>query len=353
VTSFTFSPVEVGGPLVGGVSTRDYEDALGYNRRRDITLPAVVAMSGAALSPSMGKLTRKPLTFLMALANVRLGVWIPNPRRLNEWKQRSLFGGEKPGRHRDIRKRPRPSYLFRELLGRNRIDGKFLYVSDGGHYENLGLVELLRRGCLRIYCFDASGGTSFGALGDAIALARTELKVEIDIDPRRLVPDAKRHLAKHDCVEGTITYPDGSRGTLIYARTVVTARVPWDVHAYHEGDPTFPHTSTANQLYTDQKFEAYRALGVCAGGNAVAAMESAVQTMASQPAERAGALVREHDATALLRDTPEVLPARPVGWRRAGAARFQRGRVYFALGIDTEDGGATDVPYGGSGYERT
>ena len=54
--------------------------------------------------------------------------------------------------------RPRPEYLWKELFGRNRIDDKFLYVTDGGHYENLGLVELPRRGCGTIYCFDACGG---------------------------------------------------------------------------------------------------------------------------------------------------------------------------------------------------
>ena len=85
VTSFTFSETAIGGPLVGGERTSEYETALGENRRRDITLTAAVAMSGAALSPVMGKETRRPLTFLMALANVRLGVWIPNPRYVDKW----------------------------------------------------------------------------------------------------------------------------------------------------------------------------------------------------------------------------------------------------------------------------
>ncbi len=87
VTSFTFTPEMIGGPLVGCFSTLEYEARLGCNRQRDITLPAAVAMSGAALSPSMGKLTRKPFMFLMALANVRLGVWVPNPGHLETWLQ--------------------------------------------------------------------------------------------------------------------------------------------------------------------------------------------------------------------------------------------------------------------------
>jgi hypothetical protein len=276
VTSFTFSANAIGGPLVGAAETVDYEEALGSNRQRDITLPAAVAMSGAALSPSMGKLTRRPFTFLMALANVRLGVWIPNPRYVEGWRQRGLIDHAR----RDVWKLPRPKYLFRELLGRNRLDARFIYVSDGGHYENLGLVELLRRGCTKIYCFDASGGVAFTALGDAVALARSELQVEVDIDPRPLVATGERNLAERDCVCGTIRYPpadDGTPGlvgTLVYARTVMTEGVPWDVHAYHEADPTFPHHSTADQLYTDQKFEAYRELGWSAGHRAVKLMDT-------------------------------------------------------------------------------
>ena len=273
VTSFTFSATAIGGPLVGASETETYEQRLGRNRARDITLPAAVAMSGAALSPSMGKQTRRPLTFLLALANVRLGVWVPNPRHVGEgWTQKGP-GGSKPD-CRDVIKMPRPSYLFRELLGRNRVDAKFLYVSDGGHYENLGLVELLRRGCTKVYCFDASGGEHFTALGDAIALARSELGVEIDIKPVELVPDQESRLAARDCAHGTIKYADGTEGVLIYARTVMTADVPFDVTAYYEDDPRFPHHSTADQLYTDQKFEAYRALGFCAGKHAVDMMKA-------------------------------------------------------------------------------
>jgi hypothetical protein len=264
VTSFTFSRTSIGGPLVGAVPSDAYLEALSTKRKKDFTLMAAVAMSGAALSPSMGKLTRRPLTFLMALANIRLGVWIPNPRRLEEWTAGSI-------------PRPRPSYLVRELLGWNTINAKYLYVTDGGHYENLGLVELLRRGCTDIYCFDASGGKpgTFSELGDAIALARSELGCEVIIDPSELRPldmDGEL-LAKADCVLGTIKFQDGTRGRIAYARTVLTKDAPWDVHAFHATDPRFPNHPTADQLYTDQKFEAYRALGHLAGENAMRLMK--------------------------------------------------------------------------------
>lgn len=265
VTSFTFSAHTIGGPLVGATATSTYEQVLDGNerRRRDLTLPAAVAMSGAAISPSMGKMTRRPLTLLLALANIRLGVWVPNPR----WVE----GARKPG----LWRRPRPSYLLRELIGRNRVDGRYLFVTDGGHYENLGLVELLRRGCTAIYCFDAGGGETFAELGDAVALARSELGVEIDIDPTPLTALAGADVALESVVQARIVYADGTSGVLVYARNVMTETAPWDVRAHHREDPSFPHDSTADQLYTDQKFESYRALGARAGARAVELMAAA------------------------------------------------------------------------------
>lgn len=288
VTSFTFSAETVGGPLVGAVGMEEmetvFDDVKKQGRRRDLTLPAAMAMSGAAISPSMGKMTRRPLTFLMALANIRLGVWVPNPRWIEQLKRDEHL--------RERNARPRPLYLLWELLGLNRIGAKYLYITDGGHYENLGLVELLRRGCTKVYCLDASGvghdGAEFGALGEAIALARSELGVEIEFDPAReekdptqLLPAGADQFAKRDVVSATITYPkrpDGSRpadGTLVYVRNTMTDAAPWDVRAHHETDHRFPNDPTIDQLYTDQKFEAYRVLGARAGVNAVKRMEAA------------------------------------------------------------------------------
>jgi hypothetical protein len=319
VTSFTFSANTAGGPLVGAVKMTQLERAFEHkkeweatedlrrsaepgvrarlegfreagarkHRRRDLTLPAAVAMSGAAISPSMGKMTPRALTFLMALANLRLGVWVPNPRWVAEVKEDTAL----PRKFA----RARAYYLFKELLGRNRIDARYLYVSDGGHYENLGLVELLRRGCTEVYCLDASGvggdGAEFKTLGDAIALARSELNVEIEFsgaegeNPEELTPPEEPKppeddpLAKRDVVTAAIKYPPGPDGEpgpvgkLVYVRNTMTGKAPWDVRAHHESDPRFPNNPTVDQLYTDQKFEAYRALGAVAGANAHKALQ--------------------------------------------------------------------------------
>ena len=309
VTSFTFSSIAMGGPLVGGVPTLAFEERI-TSRKRDFTLPAAVAMSGAAISPSMGKDTRRSFRFLLTLANVRLGVWVPNPRRVEGWMEtrhgcRTLAARvhrherghvatpldqrpdttaalsaatHSPDEHQQtgFRKslwvpRPRPWYLVKEMLGWNSVNDAFLYVTDGGHYENLGLVELLRRGCTEIYCFDASGGTRLDALGDAIAIARSELNVEIgDIDPSPLQENDQR-VADSCCVTTPIRYEGGQTGLLIYVRSVVTKDAPYDVQAYRLRDANFPHHSTVDQLYTDEKFEAYRELGAVAGRSAVKA----------------------------------------------------------------------------------
>ena len=55
----------------------------------------------------------------------------------------------------------------------------------------------------------------------------------------------------------------------------MTEDLPWDVQAFRAGDPVFPHHSTLDQLFTDQKFEAYRMLGYVAGRSACAAMSGA------------------------------------------------------------------------------
>lgn len=286
VTSFTFSATAMGGPLVGAVRTRELEAACDDARKRYFTLPAAVAMSGAALSPSMGKMTRGPLRFLMGLANVRLGVWVPNPRRLEDFQAaapdeqagkderrlaRALRWLIRPAR-RSHYPRPRPLYLLRELLGMNPLNGNYLYVTDGGHYENLGLVELLRRGCTEIYCFDASND-NFDAVGDAVALARSELDIEVELDCKPLEVDASTRRASTDCVEGTIKYPNSNAPSarLLYARLAMTPGAPPDVVAYQRKDPRFPHDPTTDQLYTDQRFEAYRALGSRAAHTALAA----------------------------------------------------------------------------------
>jgi hypothetical protein len=74
-------------------------------------------------------------------------------------------------------------------------------ITDGAHYDNLGLVELVRHRCRTIFCIDASGDTPPfpQTLNQAIALAWEELGVKISLeDQLDLVPGSAEPLAPED-----------------------------------------------------------------------------------------------------------------------------------------------------------
>jgi hypothetical protein len=256
VSSQTYGPV--------CMDTADYESAVTRHVQRDITLPAAVAISGAAVSPTMGKMTRPLLRFLLALTNVRLGVWLPNPVVV-----KARMDGGRPQRS------PRPGRLFYEIFGRHPLRSRFLYATDGGHVENLGLVELLRRNCTTIVAFDASGNAQdrLSTLGEAIAQARSELCIDIQLhSPTELtVWDKDTRLNTTDHITGTIHFPNRRKpGLLVFGKAVVTADAPWDVQAYLAKDPEFPTHGTVDQLYTGETFDAYQSLGKFVGNRCAA-----------------------------------------------------------------------------------
>ena len=152
-----------------------------------------------------------------------------------------------------------------------------MYVTDGGHYENLGLVELVRRQCKWIWCVDASGDKqdTFSTIAGAVRLARDELGVEIEIDPTTMAPDptvtadrARRGLkpvVQSPFCRGSIVYADGSSGTLVVIKAGVPADAPLGIAEFYKDNPAFPCDSTIHQLYTADRFDAYRELGyLCA-----------------------------------------------------------------------------------------
>lgn len=261
--AFTFSSTEIGGPGFGYVDTKHFEDVVSSRLHRNSTLPAAVAISGAAFSPSMGKQTRPAFTSLLALLNMRLGVWTPHPDSVAR-VPRTMKGAWS--------RRPRARYLLREILGKHRVDDEFVYVTDGGHIDNLGIVELLRRGCTVLLSFDASGDDidRFSQIGEAIALARSELGVEIVLDPEEMKPqdpDAPRR-SPRSVITGKLQYPDGTTGIIVFGKTAVVDDAPWDVRSFGLEDDAFPAHSTLKQLFDDQKFESYRTLGYLTGATA-------------------------------------------------------------------------------------
>jgi hypothetical protein len=253
--SFTVSPLHSGSAFVG------YRDSREYAGDDGISLGNAVTISGAAASPNQGYNSSPPLAFLLTLLNVRLGSWLGNP---------GVAG-------RDSYRLGHPSSnlkpMFAELLGSTTDTFKWIYLSDGGHFENLALYEMVLRRCRYIVVSD--GGCdpkfSFEDLGNAIRKIRTDLGVPIDlIEKLQMSP---RPQPGEPLVEGaymakaTIRYSaidaGGVDGALVYLKPSVydDDYLPRDVYNYAQESGTFPHETTADQFFSESQFESYRALG--------------------------------------------------------------------------------------------
>ncbi len=260
---------------------------------RSLTVGMAVATSGAAASPNMGYHSSPTLTFLMTVFNVRLGWWLRNPRWPKVW--------ERPSGGLSLRE------LLYELLGMTTDRREWVYLSDGGHFENLGIYELVRRRCRFIIACDAGqdGAVTFGDLGNAIEKCRADFGVDIEIDVSKIRPGPDRTMSEWHCAVGSIRYDRQRRedvaGTLLYIKSSLTGNEPTDVLRYAAEHPAFPHESTNDQFFDESQFESYRALGhhiaheVFGPALAKGAAETAAETMAGRPlavqrARRAGAL---------------------------------------------------------------
>ena len=213
-----------------------------------VWMGSAMAISGAAASPNMGYHSSPALTFLMTVFNVRLGHWSPNPANEKVWTQQDPpFGG---------------TYLLKELFGHTQHTSSFVYLSDGGHFENLGIYELVRRRCVCIVAIDVGEDSKnqFGDLGNAIRKCYADFGVVIDIHAE----DLKNGYS----AVGRVIYPsrDGAseqppEGCLIYIKPSLTGTEPADLLNYKCTHPGFPHESTADQWFDESQFESYRKLG--------------------------------------------------------------------------------------------
>jgi hypothetical protein len=159
--------------------------------------------------------------------------------------------------------RPGAFHLAKEAFGQTSIYDRFLYITDGGHYDNLGLVEALRHRPKTVYVLDASSDPpdSFSTLGQAIATARMDLGCEVELDPRSLQRGKKNKPPLACYGTGKVRYADRAETDLYFVKAIVTGTLPWDVEAYAKEHSTFPRTATSNQLYGEFDLEAYRVLG--------------------------------------------------------------------------------------------
>jgi hypothetical protein len=246
---FLFSKRFVGSSVTGYMPTAEIEK---LDRRLD--LASAVAVSGAALAPNMGTSTNRALVFIMTLLNVRTGYWLPNPLA-GTLRIRALRGVG-------------PAHLLLELFGLVHEKSAFVNVSDGGHLENLGLYELVRRRCRYIVVCDAEADDElkFDGLGKVIRYARIDGGVEIDLKADRLRKATGDVSTSHYAL-GHVRYKDGTDdGLVIYLKATLCPSETEDIRAYlacnrRPNQPAFPHESTSRQFFDEGQFEAYRALG--------------------------------------------------------------------------------------------
>lgn len=231
----------------------------------DLNLGTAMAISGAAAAPNMGAVTVRSLAFVMTMLNIRLNYWLPNPAYGDTWGWRRLAG------------RPGLRYLLQEALGAPDNRSAYVNCSDGGHIENLGVYELVKRRCRTIICVDGEADPSFSFHG----FTRVQRQVEIDFgarihistsDMQSIRPDETRLSRSHGAV-GTIDYDGGEKGVFIYLKLSCTGNEPQYVEFYRHLHPSFPHESTSDQFFEETQFEVYRALGENAANDLLAAKE--------------------------------------------------------------------------------
>jgi hypothetical protein len=328
---FLFSPLFVGSRVTGYVPTHAYGEI-----NEPIELAKAVAISGAAASSNMGSRTIRPLSPTIAMLNVRLGYWLTNPakvaaavkrRGVSDWL-RDKMGRGKPAAV-DETSIERPSirqqvydwlwgnghvFLFKEMFGFLREDQSYVYLTDGGHIENLGVYELLRRRCRVIIAVDAEADPQmrFGSFITLQIYARVDLGIRIDL-PLDAIREATLAAMKRDvqAVEkpdkdeddaarkpgaakkpetngphvaiGTIHYGDGHTGTLVYIKASLSGDENDYIRDYSRRNPTYPHESTGDQFFTEEQFEVYRALGFHCADRFLCGKDKAIVSTPSGP----------------------------------------------------------------------
>jgi hypothetical protein len=248
-----------------------------------MTLGRWVSLSGAAFSSALGARTTVPLALLATFANVRLGYW---------WDSGVGRGWTGP---------LLPVYrgLLSELLARLRGTGIRLWnLTDGGHFENLGGYELIRRKLPLIVLIDAEADPDFEfpGLSELIRKARLDFGAEISfLDEETLTREGyakefprvfttlerlrrgpwnseggraalsaesdRREYSQAHAALATVTYRDHSVGRIVYVKASLTGREPADVLQYHAEHPDFPHETTSDQFFDEAQWESYRRLG--------------------------------------------------------------------------------------------
>ncbi len=245
-------------PLFCGNWQEGYRSSSCYGGPDGITVGTAVTISGAAANPNMGYCSSPVLGFLMTMFNVRLGAWLGNTN----------CHGDHTYDH------PGPRFallpLFAEMLGLTNSKRRYVNLSDGGHFDNLGLYEAVLRRCRYILVSDVGrdGAFTFEDLGSSIRKIRIDFGIEIEFETIQILPNTS---ATHGlyCALGHIRYSkvDCTRsqddGLLIYIKPTLRGptQIPYDIYSYSQACKEFPHETTVDQWFSESQFESYRALG--------------------------------------------------------------------------------------------
>ncbi|MFM7059150.1 MAG: hypothetical protein ACKO2P_19740 [Planctomycetota bacterium] len=268
--TFVFSQDFVGSTVTGFMPTSDYVKAAAAAGIQ-LNVDEVVAISGAAVSPARNE---NPLVaFLMFILNLRLGQWLPNP----------ALGTP----------RFRPSFLYMlSMLLKSRDKRPYVFLSDGGHAENTGIVELLKRRCRLIIACDAGHDPShsFADIANAVRLARNLEGIRlVEFDPAPTTAAQTEQTAEWSLEDLSLTTPlqtspslprttqhfkfarilypntepnkETPAGLLILVKPSITGDEPVDVLEYQRSSPEFPQEPTTDLVFSPAQVESYRQLG--------------------------------------------------------------------------------------------
>ena len=262
--AFTATPLHCGTAGLGYRRTAEY----GGNSRGGLSLGTALAISGAAASPAMGYNSSPIVSLMLALFNVRLGWWLGNPGKNGS-----------PDYYKSDGPKVAIFPFIAEMFGLTTDDRHHVYLSDGGHFENLGLYEMIRRRCRCIVISDAGCDPNYGFedLGNAVRKIAIDLGVSIKFGK---LHELKKRSKDGAVIEGayyaigevdyqtapewnTEPAPAGTAeaGYILYIKPGYHGTEGAGIMAYATANAAFPHETTADQFFSESQFESYRTLG--------------------------------------------------------------------------------------------
>jgi len=270
--SFTVTPLHSGtaGNGLGYRPTAEYGDG--------ISLGTAMAISGAAASPNMGYNSSPIVTLLLALFNVRLGWWLGNPgvEGARTYNKDGPSNAIKP--------------FITEMFGLTTDESEYVYLSDGGHFENLALYEMIRRRCRCIVISDAGCDPDYGFedLGNAVRKIAIDLGIYISFGKlyglqtrskdKTVIQGSYFAIGEIDYRTAPEYSPDPGEGKdvktrmdtqrdavengyILYVKPGYHRTESAGIVAYATANAAFPHESTGDQFFSESQFESYRTLG--------------------------------------------------------------------------------------------